>query len=204
MTVDPTALQHADDVLLSDLRRIAATVDPPPPVIARPSRLPRSRSMNDLATRLSEALDRAEQAAGACITPDYDTWYVEHHECAGWCRKPCKEADTCASRKCGCCSINGATRIYDEGGHDSNDAEHIVAWQPKRVLALVARDRLILGAHARVEDDDLSRMLDRLRGGWCAHCIPDDEPGETLLMPWPCETVQIVAAFWLPEEDVDV
>ncbi len=36
MTVDPTALRQSDDVLLADLRRIAATVDPTPYVVKAP------------------------------------------------------------------------------------------------------------------------------------------------------------------------
>lgn len=34
--------------------------------------------------------------------------------------------------------------IYDEGGHDEYDAKHIVEWQPRRVLALVASIREVL------------------------------------------------------------
>ncbi len=38
-------------------------------------------------------------------------------------------------------------RIYDEGGHNTRDAAHIVAWQPSRVLAEIAAKRAIISFH---------------------------------------------------------
>ncbi len=128
--------------------------------------------MADLTARLTEALNRAEQQASS-INVD-SGWYEP----------------------------GDLSRSHREGGAGLPDFDepHIVAWSPQRVLALIARDRALLAAHVCVEPDDPARMLDDLRGGWCARCIPDDEPDATLLMPWPCETVQLVAAFWLAEE----
>lgn len=44
----------------------------------------------------------------------------------------------------------GATLIYDEGGHDENVAEHIVFWQPDRALALVKSYRRIIDRYKAI------------------------------------------------------
>ncbi len=155
--------------------------------------------MLDLAACFAEALDRAEQLARAA---GRKPWSINHHECDSTCDGPCEWATACVDGSCGHCVIEADDmRIYDEGGHDASQAAHIVAWQPQTVLRLVARDRATLADHRRVEPDDPTRLLDELRGGWCARCIPDDTPDATLLMPWPCPTVQSVAAFWLPNHE---
>jgi len=40
-----------------------------------------------------------------------------------------------------CCVVSGDIHLYDEGGHDGDQAEHIARWDPARVLAEVAAKR---------------------------------------------------------------
>lgn len=84
--------------------------------------------MSDLHQRLRVALDQAERrvrAAGG----DHPTWHV----CDGW-YSVLDDA--------------GDVVVYDEGMPSGDQAEHIAAWDPARVLVLVDRDRALLDAYA--------------------------------------------------------
>jgi hypothetical protein len=51
-----------------------------------------------------------------------------------------------------CSRVGGSILIYDEGGHDATDAEHMIRFDPARVLAEVQAKRAILAElekHAR-------------------------------------------------------
>lgn len=97
------------------------------------------------------------------------------------------------------------SRNHREGGAGlpEFDEAHIVAWSPKRVLALIARDRVLLTVHYRMTPDDPERMLDDLRDGRCSACLPPDEPGASMYVPWPCPSIRLAADFWLVTETAD-
>lgn len=73
----------------------------------------------------------------------------------------------CTGRRC---RIEGTgtpgITIYDEGGRDEDQADHIARHDPARVLAEVAAKRAILSLH-----DPGNTTSDR---GWCVGCL---EPG---------------------------
>ncbi len=85
-------------------------------------------------------------------------------------------------------------------GLDVNLPASVMPWQAKTILRVIARDRVLLAVHYRMEPDHPERMLDELRDGWCSACLPPDVPGASMYAPWPCESMRLAAAFWLPEE----
>jgi hypothetical protein len=106
----------------------------------------------DLLEFITARLDDDEQIARAC--GEGVTWAVEHR--SDWeTGDPAKPDPECAAGRCECCIVEGANpdgtagmRIYDEGGHDSHDAEHMARHDPARVLREVAAKRRILAAAA--------------------------------------------------------
>ena len=140
--------------------------------------------MSDLTAHLTEALDRAEQALTGCGT-DWATNgdHLTFGAAAG--------------------SVPVSDYIWDENLDGTAIAAHMVAWSPKRVLALIARDRVLITVHYRMTPDRPERMLDELRDGWCSACLPPDLPGASMYAPWPCESMRLAAKFWLPEEPTD-
>lgn len=143
--------------------------------------------MSDLAQFLLDRITEDEQAATAVSTrppwtvgEDYKTWII-------W------------SKDHGALCMN----IWEE------DANHVVRWNPDRVVAEIAAKRRIIALHESIEGDPYGEIKDRLVF-WCAQCdhdrdyvgIPHEEDG--------CATLRLLAepykshpgfdASWLLEE----
>lgn len=88
-----------------------------------------------LTARLDEDQAAAE-AAGATRSGKIASWRVD-------CDCPGIHVNDCYERR-----VEGDNiTIYDEGGHDEDQARHIARWDPARVLAEVAAKRRIVELH---------------------------------------------------------
>jgi hypothetical protein len=108
---------------------------------ADPHLHPRRPRMTTLIEFLEARLAEDEQiatAAGSTGSGDPAPWRVD-------CRCPdrIRHAGDCYERRI----EGGNITIYDEGGHDEDQARHIARHDPIRVLADVAAKRKLLGAH---------------------------------------------------------
>lgn len=75
------------------------------------------------------------------------------------------------------------TRPHPSGaGLADFDGAHIATWSPERVLALIHRDRALLADHRLYLSDEFGYQM----------CAADGQL-------WPCDDVERVAAFWLPD-----
>lgn len=112
--------------------------------------------MTDIVEFLKAELDVDEQlarAAGATRSGKVASWHVD-------CGCGDVHADNCYA-----CRVEGDNiTIYDEGGHDEDQARHIARWDPVRVLAEVEAKRAILADHPR------SPLLDMTESELHAHC----------------------------------
>jgi hypothetical protein len=72
--------------------------------------------------------------------------------------------------------VGKGIHIYDEGGHDPEQAAHIAAWDPARVLAECAAKRQIIAAHPHDEVSAYGRSLAGSGGHpiGCNTCHNDD------------------------------
>jgi hypothetical protein len=139
--------------------------------------------MTDLAARLTEALDRAEQALAGCGTD----WATDSG--GDW---------LTFGNAPGAVPVSGY--VYDESLDGAAIAAHMVAWQPAVVLRLITRDRALLAANA---------STDRNVADHVARCGPDlcgcrDYLATTTTLQMLTTAVQAAAKFWLPEEPADV
>ncbi|MFW0772474.1 DUF6221 family protein [Paenarthrobacter nitroguajacolicus] len=85
------------------------------------------------------------------------------------------------------CRVEGdAIAIYDEGGHDADQAEHIATHDPARVLAECAAKRAIIKRHEY-------------------ECMgADDAAGKGCALDyeaWPCSTVRHLAVIYSDHPD---
>lgn len=77
--------------------------------------------------------------------------------------------------------------IYDEGGHDQDDADHIAAWDPRRVSDVVTLAEALLQEHRPYEYQGAPGTC---RGWGCRQ-------------PMPCPVILMLADIWLPQDDPD-
>jgi hypothetical protein len=128
--------------------------------------------MADLAARLTEALDRTEQALTGCGT--------------GWATGSGGLTFGAAS---GGVPIDGY--VWDENLDTDAIGAHMVAWQPTRVRRLIARDRELLDEYANAEAayaDPTTALADTIH-------VARNNRRLTLRTE-----VERAATFWLPEE----
>lgn len=86
--------------------------------------------MSDLVEFLKARVDENERAARAVIPADLPDGGVWIHD--------------------GYCNISGpGFMIYNEGGHDEKQSDHIATYDPARVLREVKAKRRIMARHAR-------------------------------------------------------
>ncbi len=91
-----------------------------------------------LRARLEKRKARALAASHREELPQGDAWI---RECRHSEERPPGDGFPCRE----CCVVDGASiRIYDEGGHDSDHAQHIADNDPRFVLADVAAKRRII------------------------------------------------------------
>lgn len=143
--------------------------------------------MTDIVEFIEAQLAIDEQLArdaGATRSGTIASWHVD-------CRCPEKDAGIHAD-SCYECRVEGDNIvIYDEGGHDEDQARHIARHDPVRVLRDVEAKRAILAEHEHVpavQQSDAHRY-----GFGCRTCHNDPDCGETLGLGW-CETVRHMAA----------
>lgn len=122
--------------------------------------------------------------AGATRSGKIASWWVDCG-CPG--RLADEHADACWDRR-----VEGDNIVlYDEGGHDEDQARHIARHDPARVLGEVEAKRAILAEHEHVPAVQQSDAH-RYEFG-CRTCHNDPDCGETLGLGW-CETVRHMAA----------
>lgn len=131
--------------------------------------------MTDLAARLAEALDRAEQALTGCGTD----WSTDGGQIT-------------FGAAAGAVPVDGY--VWDEHLDTAAVAVHMAAWDPTQVRNLIARDRALLADYANAEAayaDPITALADGIR-------LPRLHRRLVL-----AAEVERAAAFWLPEEAPD-
>lgn len=83
--------------------------------------------------------------------------------------------------------------IYDEGGHDVDQARHIARHDPARVRAECEAKRQIVGEHP-LHDAGLPNVP----AMWCCATCGSDDGAGGLVGEWPCPTLRALA---LPYDD---
>lgn len=125
--------------------------------------------MSDLLARLEQALTDAEataQAASDCGEAwTFNDYGGEPHLITG------SHSD----------GHGNNVIVYDEGAPDDAQAAHIAAWDPARVLGLVAGARKLLELHQPT------------RWGRCHMCAWSDGHHSSAHERWPCPTILAVA-----------
>jgi hypothetical protein len=148
--------------------------------------------ITDVAAFLAARYNEREEAVS-----ESRTWTVEHHECRGWgppCDRPCPSAAECLEGRCDHCVIIGSDgmRIYDEGGHDRTDADHIACYDPAWALADQDRKRKIVAEYEEAHAN-----------AWTGHGSPstDDQAGfhDEILG----RVLQVLAAEFADHPDYD-
>lgn len=168
---------------------------------------------DDIVAFIRQRLEDDERMARAC--GDGVTWSVMHR--SDWRTGDSDALDPdCAASNCDCCGIDGdnadssaGMRIYDEGGHDNADAEHIARHDPARVLREVEAKRRILAFHrhlrftepldinSKFEEDRRPAFDEAPRYVGCEVCSFDSRY-EEVYPSWWCAHVRLLA---LPHAD---
>lgn len=115
----------------------------------------------------------------ACCQGD-GVWAVRHDGCDEECPDPCPKAGQCHAGYCWHCTVEGdSICIYDEGGHDGDQAAHIARHDPQDVTAGCEAKLAILDEHGLYDVNDEA---------YCRIC------GDCPQVPYPCRTVSLLAA----------
>jgi hypothetical protein len=173
------------------------------------ARLRYREGMSDLAAFISARLDEDEAVAKAAGA---GSWHVPHlMNCGNDCPSPCPDAGKChlgsvltvatGEKRCLCTRVEGDDIcIYDEGGHDEDQAEHIARHDPPRALREVEAKRAIIAAH-RPWHDEVEPPDVRI----CSVCVSDKDgyPEQWVMDLWPCLPLRALAAVYSDHPDYD-
>lgn len=153
-----------------------------------------------LLARVSELEAKAKAASDG-------RWYVESREPGVLTDESRADVLTAAT------SAPSFSVVYDEafGGCSTTDAEHIVAWDPARVLAVCAALRLIVELHWPEERITGYRGNEPIREWQCPSCggagVDFDSGGNRFVDRWndraPCDTLLALARVHAGHPDFD-
>ena len=82
--------------------------------------------------------------------------------------------------------------VYDEGSPTEEQADHIAAHDPARVLRQVAALRAVVDEHYDINEGDCATCVEG-QWGYPTH-------GSAIAARWPCKTLRHLAAIWHAHE----
>lgn len=126
-----------------------------------------TRMSDDLETWLrGEITGDLELARDAAQPPSSGKWKVDHRGCDSDCPVRCPKAGQCHDEHCECEEVTGDNiRIYNEGGHDAFQAEHIARHDPRDTIVRCEAELAILG---EFESNEAEFTPDYWHGLWVA------------------------------------